>query len=99
PGSELVAALAELASAHLWSGTYEAVIATADRTTALADRLGLPAPARTVALRGLARCLRGELEGVAEMQRALGFLVADGRGRDAAAVHNNLALVLWCVEG
>jgi len=99
PGPALVATYAELAAAHFLAGTHSKAIAAAERAAALAERLGLPAPARALGFRGLARAYRGDREGLAEMERALALLVEEGAGRDAATLQNNLASARYPLEG
>lgn len=99
PGPELLEALATLAGGHYLTGAFESAIATASRALRIARELGLPVPARALGFRGVARCYRGDLDGLVDMQQALELLVADGKGRDAAVLHNNLAYVRWFLEG
>jgi DNA-binding SARP family transcriptional activator/tetratricopeptide (TPR) repeat protein len=99
PGPELVAALAQLAGFNYSGGAYDQAIATAGRALDLARRLGLPAPARALGFRGGARCAKGETEGLGEMEQALELLVEQGKGRDAAVLHGNLAVVRWLLAG
>ncbi len=99
PGPELVAALAQLAGTHLMAGADGPALAAAGRALDLADQQGLPTPGRAFGFRGAARCSEGELDGLDEMQRALELLVAEGKGRDAAILHGNLALMRWFLEG
>jgi class 3 adenylate cyclase/tetratricopeptide (TPR) repeat protein len=99
PGSSLVAAYAQLASAHGVAGAYAEAIAAAERAATLAETLGLPEPARALGYRGLARALLGDADGLAEMERALALLVERGAGRDAAVLQNNLAYARYPLEG
>ena len=56
-------------------------------------------PARALGFLGAAHCAQGEAEGLDEMERALELLVVEGKGRDAAVLHGNLAVVRWLLEG
>jgi class 3 adenylate cyclase/tetratricopeptide (TPR) repeat protein len=98
PGSELVAAYAELANARFVAGIYAEAVAAGERALQLADELGLPESTRALGFRG-ARAYLGEPQGLDDMRRALALSVAQGRGRDAAILHGNLALADWLYEG
>jgi class 3 adenylate cyclase/tetratricopeptide (TPR) repeat protein len=99
PGPELVAAHAELAGRLYVGAAYQEAIAAAERALALAAELGVPQPARALGFRGVARCDLGEREGMDDMRGALELAVDQGRSRDAAVLHNNLALAVWQYEG
>jgi predicted ATPase len=99
PGPELVSAYAELAATRVADAAYAEAIATAERALQLAADLGLPEPARALGCRGMARAALGEAQGLADMRRALGLAVEQGMGRDAANLHNNLALATWPYQG
>jgi class 3 adenylate cyclase/tetratricopeptide (TPR) repeat protein len=99
PGPELVSAYAGLASAKAVDAAYAEAIAAAERALQLAAGLGLPEPARALGVRGAARAYLGDAQGLGDMRRALALAVDQGMGRDAAALHNNLALVTWQYEG
>jgi len=99
PGTELVNAYTELASGTGIDGAFAEAIAAAERAILLATALGLPEPARALGVRGIARALLGEAQGLSDMRRALALAVVQGLGRDAASLYNNLALVVWQYEG
>jgi class 3 adenylate cyclase/tetratricopeptide (TPR) repeat protein len=99
PGPELVSAYAQLAASRALDSAYAEAIAAAERATQLAARLGLPEPARALGYRGMARDALGEAQGLADMRRALALAVEQGMGRDAATLHNNLAVDTWQYEG
>jgi class 3 adenylate cyclase/tetratricopeptide (TPR) repeat protein len=99
PGPELVAAYAELAGRRFVGGVYQEAIAVAERSVALADELGLPERVRALGYRGAARSYLGEREGLDDMRQALELAVEQGRGREAAVLHNNYALAVWLYEG
>jgi class 3 adenylate cyclase/tetratricopeptide (TPR) repeat protein len=90
PGPELVAALAGLAGLQYATGADEAAIRTAGKALQLAKQLGLPVPGRALGFRGSARCAIGDLGGLADMERALEILIADGSGRDAGVLQCHL---------
>ena len=98
-GPELVKAYGELAGAEIISGAYAEAIAAADRALHLAAALDLPEPARALSAGGQARRFLGEAEGLADMRRALALAVEQGLSREAAVLHNNLALAVWLYEG
>ena len=99
PRPALVDAYAQLASAHAIAGAYAEAIAAADRASVLAGTLGLPEPARALGYRGYARVWLGDADGLVDMELALGLLVEQGVGRDAAIVQNNLAIARYPLRG
>lgn len=99
PSPELVAAYTQLARARFLAGAYEEDVAAADKAVELAARLDLPQPPDAVGYRGIARAYRGERQGVEEMRQALGLAIAQGEGRSAAVLYNNLAAVVWMYDG
>jgi class 3 adenylate cyclase/tetratricopeptide (TPR) repeat protein len=98
PGSELVTAYAELANARFVASLYPEAVAAAERALQLGDELDLPESTRALGFRG-ARAFLGEREGLDDMRRALALAVEQGRARDAAIVHGDLALARWLYEG
>ncbi len=99
PGPALVDAYAQLASARAIVGAYAEAIPAADSARAVAETLGRPEPARALGYRGYARVWLGDAEGLGDMERALGLLLEQGVGRDAAILHNNLALARYPLQG
>jgi tetratricopeptide (TPR) repeat protein len=99
PGEALVHAYAEMTTAHFLAGNHEEALAVSERALALAERLGLPPPARVLAYRGAARADLGHEEGIAEMEQAVELLVEQGAGQSAATLKNNLALARYALEG
>jgi class 3 adenylate cyclase len=98
-GRGLVDAYAQLASARAVGGAYLDAIAAADRARALTEASGLPLPARALGYRGFSRAYLGVEQGLEEMELALSMLVESGLSHDAAALHNNLALARYPLEG
>jgi class 3 adenylate cyclase/tetratricopeptide (TPR) repeat protein len=99
PGAGLVDAVTTVAAFRYISGASAEATKNAERALTLAAELGLPLPARALGFHGLARCDQGDLGGLADAERALGLVIAEGRGRDAAVLQHNLALIRWMVEG
>jgi class 3 adenylate cyclase/tetratricopeptide (TPR) repeat protein len=99
PGLELVNAYAALASSKEVDAAYPEAIAAAERALHLATDLGLPEPVYAMGVCGSARASLGQADGLADMRRALALAVEQGRGRAAASLHNNLAVVTWQYEG
>lgn len=99
PGPELVGAVSRVASSLYISGSYEEAVETADRALALGAQLGLPVHGDALATRGLARCYLGDLDGLADIERASELLVAAGHGPSAATLQHNLACLRWLVDG
>jgi class 3 adenylate cyclase/tetratricopeptide (TPR) repeat protein len=99
PGATLIDAYTGLASAQYVAGNLAEAIAAAEQATSLAERLGLPVPARALGVHGLARALLGDPDGLTEAEQALTLLVEQGAGRDAAVLQNNLAIARYPLEG
>jgi predicted ATPase/class 3 adenylate cyclase len=100
PSPELVHAYTSLAgSMSIHDAAYDEAVAISERALRLAQELGLPEHAIALGARGYARALRGEVEGISDMRRALGLSVEQGLGRSAAVAQNNLAVVVWQYEG
>ena len=99
PGANHVAAYSQLAGAQHLAGAYAETIAAAEQALSLAERLGLAVPARALGIRGLARACLGDADGLAEAERALALLVAQGEGRAAAVLQNNLAIARYPLQG
>jgi tetratricopeptide (TPR) repeat protein len=99
PGHELVSALAQLAGRRELDGAFVEAIAAADQALALAAELGIVQPARALGFRGSALANSGDPGGLEEMRRALDLSVAQGKGREAAVLYNNLAVDVWQYEG
>lgn len=99
PGPELVDAYAQLAGAHVRGAAFAEAITAAEAALRLAAQLGLPEPAQALGQVGAARAYLGDPQGLDEMRRALALAIEQGRARDAAILHNNLALVTWEYQG
>ncbi len=99
PATELVNAYTELASGQGIDGAFPEAIAAAEQAIRLASVLGLPEPARALGVRGIGRAFLGDVQGLADMRRALALAIDQGLGRDAAGLYNNLSLVAWQFEG
>ena len=99
PGSELVTANAALAVSRGVGADHPEAIAAAGRALALAAELGCRSRRARSASLGYARCYLGEQQGLEDMRRALELALEQGQGRDAASLHNNLAIVTWQYEG
>ncbi|MCA1682826.1 MAG: zinc-ribbon domain-containing protein, partial [Actinobacteria bacterium] len=98
-GPELAVAYGELAGVHLVDGAMREAIAVANRALQLAAALGLAEPGRALGFRGTARGSLGEREGLDDLRRALARSLEQGRSRDAAVHHRNLAALLEHYEG
>jgi class 3 adenylate cyclase/tetratricopeptide (TPR) repeat protein len=99
PSPALVAAYTQLANIQAVAGAYLEAIAAAERAAIHAETLGLPEPARALGYRGFARAHLGDADGLVEMEGALGILIEQGAGQDAATLQNNLAIVRYPLEG
>ena len=98
PGRDLVAAYAELSGTRLLGNAHGDAIAAAEQALRIAAEIGLAEPARALGYRGAARAYLGERDGLEDMRRALALAIEQGRGRDAATLHNNLAISIWAYE-
>jgi hypothetical protein len=98
-GTSLIEAYAQLAHVRVRAGAYSDAITAADRARAVAAELGVSEPARALAYRGEAEAYLGNPDGLAQMEWALGLLVEQGAGWDAAAVLNNIAIARYPLEG
>lgn len=99
PGPELVAAYAERAGTLLTGTAFADAAAHAERALATAAQLGLPESASALGFRGYSRLQLGDAEGLDDMRRALALAIGQGKGRDAAVLHNNLAVYAWQSRG
>jgi class 3 adenylate cyclase/tetratricopeptide (TPR) repeat protein len=99
PGPALVAAYVERARLECLRGENREAIEGAKRAMALASLLGLEEPARALGYLGLARCDLGDAGGLDDVRRALVLSIERGKGREAAVLYNNLARLLWVIEG
>ena len=100
PGPDLVAAYGELAGRHVvFLSDWHGAISAAERTLALAAELRLPEPARARGFLGTARASLGERDGIDDLRRAIVLSLEQGRSRDVAIFHNNLAGILWLYDG
>ena len=99
PGPELVQAHAQLAALRYVESEFTDAILAADRALLLAASLGIPPPPRALGFRGAARAYLGEEHGLDDMRHALSMAIEQGMSRDAAVLHNNLALATWQYRG
>jgi hypothetical protein len=99
PGATLIDAYTQHAGAQFLAGNHAKAIAAAEQALLLAERLGLPLPARALGYRGVARAYQGDPDGLAEMEQALTLVIEQGAGREAAVLQNNLALARIPLEG
>jgi hypothetical protein len=94
-----VGALTELARSEVLQGRAEAGLRYADEALSLAERLGLPRPARALGYRGGARRLLADRAGLDDYREAITLATEAGQGREVALLHNNLAEALWPIQG
>ena len=100
PGPELARALATSTGSLMVGGRFPEGIAEAERAIGLAESVGeAGAAARARGLRGYARVLLGDLDGLQEQREALRTLLTLGVARAAAVAYNNLGSCLLHAEG
>ena len=99
PGPELVGALTELARAEALQGRGKTGLRHAEQALSVAERLGLPRPARALGYRAVARSMLGDRGGLDDYREAITLAIQAGQGREVALLHNNLAEDLEPVEG
>ena len=99
PGPELVVALSGRASADLLRGRNHDGLRFAEQALVLADQLGMERPARALGYRGMARGALGDPGGLDDYREAIALATQAGPGEAAAAVYNNLGVVLRTFEG
>jgi len=99
PSPELVALLAACASAATGQTTNLDAIRYADRALVMAADLGLPEPASAVVVRGVARALGGDAEGIDEVRRAIAIAAAAEDGVAVAEASFLLGYLLCLFEG
>jgi class 3 adenylate cyclase/tetratricopeptide (TPR) repeat protein len=99
PGPDLVRAYGHEVGTHLIASEWEATVASADKTLALAAELGLPTPADALGFRGHANASMGDARGVEEMRQALDLAITQGDGPMAAVIYNNLSVQAWLYQG
>ncbi len=99
PSSELVDAYSARAARRGIVSDYAEAVIAADKALALAVRLGAVEPARALGYRGLASAGRGDPAGLVDVRRAIALAIAQGDGRTAAVLQNNLCLAVWQFEG
>jgi class 3 adenylate cyclase/tetratricopeptide (TPR) repeat protein len=98
-GNDLIAAYTELAGTRWMGGAYEDAIVSAERALSSAAELGLAQPAHALGYRGGSRSFLGDRDGLEDMRRALELAIEQGLTRQAAVIHNNLAICAWLYEG
>ncbi len=96
---ELLDALATVAFDLLSTGQPDEAIALAERAITLAAEAGLPIPARALAYRAGARCVKGDAGGLADFREAIELGAQAGQGRTTSMIYNNLGVEIWSFEG
>jgi len=100
PSPQLADAYSGIAFDLASSGAPRKALAWCNKALGLAETLGLSDQRmRAIGHRGLARCYLGDQGGVADIRDALQYALQRGLGREPAVIYNNLAEVLWPIEG
>jgi class 3 adenylate cyclase/tetratricopeptide (TPR) repeat protein len=99
-GTELADCYATLASERTVSGHLEEAIAWAERSLDLSSRLGAEhLRPRALSYRGVARCFRGDLDGVEDLEDALRIAGSLGLARESVMPLLILAEIAWATRG
>ncbi len=96
---DLVVALTEVARIAVLQGRPEEGMHDAERALALADELGLPAPARLLGYKALARSLLGDAGGLDDAREAIRLATLAGQGHEVGQLLNNLGNSIRAFEG
>jgi tetratricopeptide (TPR) repeat protein len=99
PGRSLTEAWAYLSVATMLSGGYSAAIDSAEESFRIAADLGLPPPSTAFQGRASARCMMGDVGGLADGRRAIELSVEEGAGGSAGIQYNNLGIDTLLFEG
>ncbi len=99
PAEALIDALAESAAREALQARHESAARHAERALAMARELGLPAPARALGFRGMARCNTGDVGGLDDYREAIVIAGEAGHGREGAVLRSNLAVGLFAHIG
>jgi class 3 adenylate cyclase/tetratricopeptide (TPR) repeat protein len=102
PGRELVFAYTQRALQHMLASRSAQAIEWADRTLELAERLGIDDAdelAWVLQARGVGRLELGDIDGLADLRRALGSALERGRSTQTVIAYINLAHETWLIEG
>jgi class 3 adenylate cyclase/tetratricopeptide (TPR) repeat protein len=100
PSPALIGAYLRLGAARSNAGDDpDGVAAAAEQALLLAETLGEPVPAYALGQRGLVRAMRGDRDGLAEIERAIALLIAQGAGLETAMMMNQLAVARYPLDG
>jgi len=100
PSPELAAAYAQKAVDKVLAGRPEEALSWAEKAYGLANNLGVREEVtRALGYRGWIRSYLGDLNGLDDLRKALRDGLKLGLGYQTAALYDNLADVLWRVEG
>ena len=99
PGPGLVAALGVVSIDEILQGRSDAGLDLAERAVALSVELGLEPSPKVLTALGLARCSLGDRRGVDDLRQAVVLATRAGQGHRVTNGLNNLAAVLFDLEG
>ncbi len=97
-GRPLLVAYSGQAQLNLIDGNPEEALRLANKAYELAENLGIP-PVRGLGPRGVARTVLGEVEGLADMERALTLAIDADLSRDAQFLLGHLAVIGYPIKG
>ncbi len=98
-GEELVRAYAAFAQIAYLSGSDTEARSWADRSIALAARLGMPVDVLALRCRGGARCFTGDPDGMDDLRESVHLASERGLVREAVMGHNEISNVLAISKG
>jgi class 3 adenylate cyclase/tetratricopeptide (TPR) repeat protein len=99
-GPELAMGYAALAARKFLAGDVAEGLERSGRALALADKLGLPEVAcRANQVRGMARCVTGDVDGLRDLREALRIGLESGLSVETSNSYVNLSFFLWSIEG
>jgi hypothetical protein len=98
PGRALVDAYTQQAALNLIDGNSEEAVRLADKAFELSETLSIWPP-RGLGIRGSARTVLGEAEGLADIERALALAIDADHSREAMFLLGHLAVISYPIEG
>jgi class 3 adenylate cyclase len=100
PGPDLAHAYALAAGQIVIAGDADRALEWAEKSIRVAEQVGAPRSAqRALQFRGMARCMRGDFDGLEDLREALQTAVDRGWTRESSTAFNNYASWVWLTAG